>query len=61
LEYGAVDILLLSEDLEEQELTEFENLADKKSTHIEIISNETKEGQQFKQLGGVGALLRFPI
>lgn len=61
LEYGAVDILLLSEDLNEQDLTEFENLADAKSTHIEIISNETKEGQQFKQLGGIGALLRFAI
>ena len=61
LEYGAVDTLLLSEELDENELTEFENLADAKSTHIEIISNETKEGQQFKQLGGVGAILRFPI
>ncbi len=61
LEYGAVDILLLSEDLDENDLTEFENLADAKSTHIEIISNETKEGQQFKQLGGIGALLRFSI
>ncbi len=61
LEYGAVDTLLLSEDLNEEELTEFENLADAKSTHIEIISNETKEGMQFKQLGGIGAILRFPI
>jgi len=61
LEYGAVDTLLLSEDLNEQDLTEFENLADAKNTHIEIISNETKEGQQFKQLGGIGALLRFAI
>jgi len=61
LEYGAVDILLLSEDLNDEELTEFENLADAKSTHIEIISNETKEGQQFKQLSGIGAILRFPI
>ncbi len=61
LEYGAVDTLLLSEELNEDELTEFENLADKSNTHIEIISNETKEGMQFKQLGGVGALLRFPI
>ena len=61
LEYGAVDILLLSEELDEEELTEFENLADAKSTNIEIISNETKEGMQFKQLGGIGAILRFPI
>ncbi len=61
IEYGAVDILLLSEDLDEGDLTEFENLADIKGTHIEVISNETKEGQQFKQLGGIGALLRFAI
>ncbi len=61
LEYGAVDILLLSEDLNEEDLTELENIADQKGTHIEIISIETKEGNQFKELGRMGAILRFPI
>ena len=61
LEYGAVDTLLLSEDLNEEELTELENLADKTSTYIEIISIDTKEGQQFKHLGGIGAILRYAL
>ncbi|MEK6835438.1 MAG: peptide chain release factor aRF-1 [Nanoarchaeota archaeon] len=61
LEYGAVDTLLLSEDLNEQDLTELENLADQTSTHIEIISIDTKEGQQFKQLSGIGAILRYAL
>ena len=28
---------------------------------IEIISNETEEGQQFENLGGIGGILRFGI
>ncbi|MBI2543611.1 MAG: peptide chain release factor aRF-1 [Candidatus Aenigmarchaeota archaeon] len=30
-------------------------------TVVEIISTDTKEGQQFKQLGGVGGFLRYKI
>ena len=28
---------------------------------IELVSEETEEGQQFKNLGGVGAVLRFAV
>jgi len=31
------------------------------SSKIEIVSEETEEGQQFKSLGGVGAILRFEV
>ncbi len=37
------------------------DLAKKYSTKIEYISTETKEGEQFKSLGGVGAFLRFKV
>jgi len=29
--------------------------------NVEIISTETREGVQFKELGGVGAILRFKL
>ncbi len=40
-------------------LEELEEVASKTNTNIEIISNETEEGQQLKAFGGIGALLRF--
>ena len=30
-------------------------------TKVELISSDTREGKQFKELGGVGALLRYKI
>lgn len=62
LERGAVDTLLLSKDLEKGKSAEFEKKALNIGSHIEIISTETKEGEQFMNITkGVGALLRFPI
>jgi peptide chain release factor subunit 1 len=52
---GAVETLLLSEDGDE----EMEELASKMSTKIVFISKETMEGEQFHEMGGYGALLRY--
>lgn len=30
-------------------------------TGVELISNETREGKQFKEIGGIGAILRYKI
>lgn len=44
------------------ELTDvFEEKARNTGAKIEHISNETREGVQFKELGGVGAILRFKL
>lgn len=59
LDYGAVDKLLLSESFDKIE--EFEDLANKIGTNVFIISVETKEGNQLKDLGGVAAILRYAI
>lgn len=100
LEYGAVDILLISEDFDwlrvklkcscghlmeqdtkpdkkhfncpkcgnemtiEDEVELVDILSDKaksSGTEVEIVSTETREGVQFKELGGVGGILRFRI
>lgn len=61
LEIGAVDTLFISKKLKKEEMEELEDLAEKTSVKIELISNETEEGIQFYNLGGAGAILRFKI
>jgi len=61
LEIGAVDLLLLHEDLNEKELEDYIELAEKSGAKIQIISTGTPEGEQLKGLGGVAAVLRFAI
>ncbi len=61
LELGAVKVLLLSEEIEENDTEEFEKLAEASNTDVKIISSETREGTQLKELGGFAAILRFPV
>ena len=61
LEYGAVDILMLSEDLDDETTEELSNIAEKFNTNIEILSVDTQEGRQLKELGGIAAILRFAL
>ncbi len=61
LEMGAVDTLFISKKLGKKDQVELEKIADKTAVKIELISNETEEGIQFLNLGGVGAILRFKI
>jgi len=61
LEYGAVDKLLLSKKLPKSEVKYFEKKADETGVDIEMVSVETDEGQQFLNLSGIGAMLRFKV
>jgi peptide chain release factor subunit 1 len=61
LEYGAVDLLIISKDFDKTTAKEITKLADNAGTEIEFISTETTEGEQFKNLSGVGAMLRFKV
>ncbi len=61
LEIGAVDTLLLSEALVEEKIEELERKAEELGSTVEIISTETREGVQLKEIGGVASILRFPI
>ncbi len=61
LKGGAVDVLLLSESLSDDEIEEFEEEAEKVGTKVQIISTETREGVQLRDMGKVGALLRYAI
>ncbi len=59
LEYGAVEKLLLSESL--NDILEYEEKATKTGTQVFIVSVDTKEGQQLRDLGGIAAILRYKI
>jgi len=59
LHMGAVDILLLSESVEDDVIEEFEVEAEKMGTTVQIISTETREGVQLREIGKIAAILRY--
>ena len=61
LEYGAVETLILSSKIDKSLIKELKEKAEGISAKVEIVSTETTEGEQFKKLSGIGALLRFRI
>lgn len=61
LKMGVVDTLLISEELDENERSEMQNTAETLGTKVEIISTETREGVQLKNLGKVAAILRYEM
>jgi peptide chain release factor subunit 1 len=61
LNMGAVDTLILSETVDEAIMDEFDVIAQKYGTKTEVISIETREGVQLKEMGGIAAILRYPV
>jgi len=61
LKYGAVNVLFLSKDLDKTLVKELKKIAENIGSDVEIISTETEEGIQFKNLSGMGAILRFKV
>jgi peptide chain release factor subunit 1 len=61
LKMGAVDTLLISEELEDKKIEAFEEEAKKVSSEVNIISTETREGVQLRDLGKVAAILRYEV
>ena len=61
LEMGAVDQLLLSESLDDDTILKYEEIAARYGTTVKLISVETREGNQLKELGKIAAILRYPV
>jgi peptide chain release factor subunit 1 len=61
LQYGAVELLILSKAFDKKVMKEFSEMAENIGSNVEIVSTETTEGEQFNNLSGVGAILRFKI
>ena len=59
--YGAVDLVLLSEDTDEPTIEEFEKAAETTGAKIVLVSDQTREGVQLREMGRVAAILRYPM
>jgi len=61
LKFGTVDTLLLSEDLDDKTIEEFEEEAKKMGSTVVIVGTETREGVQLKEIGKIAAILRYEV
>jgi len=61
LDMGAIETLLLSEKLDDSIIEEFEEKAHELGTEVKIISTDTGEGVQLKEMGGVAAINRYAV
>jgi len=61
LAIGAVETLLLSEAIDDKLSQELEEKAEKTGTELQIISTETREGIQLRDMGGIAAILRYEV
>jgi len=59
LKLGTVDTLLISDELADEKIEEFEEEAKKMGSTVALISTETREGVQLKEIGKVAAILRY--
>lgn len=61
IEAGAVEMLLLSEELDDKTIEELAEKVEKFGGLWALISKDTKEGQLLINLGKIGATLRFKV
>jgi len=61
IKLGAVETVLISEEIDEEEIEEFEKLAEEMNSTLKIISTETREGVQLRDMGKIAAILRYEI
>lgn len=62
LERGAVELLLISKDVDKKIVEELEKMAENIGAEVEIISIDNQDGEQFLNLTkGVGAILRYQV
>ncbi len=61
LEMGVTDTLLLSESLSDEKINEYSELAEKYNTIIKLISIDTREGVQLRDIGKIASILRYGI
>lgn len=61
IQQGAVDTVLLSESLDDETIESFTAEAEKMGGKAVLISIDTREGAQLRELGGIAALLRFAV
>lgn len=61
-DFGAVKILLLSEEkIRKEDMSKLAESVEKKNGKVELISSTHELGEQFNKMNGIGAILRFRI
>lgn len=61
IKMGAAEVVLLSEELDEDTVEKFEKEAETMGTEVKIISTETREGAQLRDMGKIAAILRYEV
>jgi len=61
LAMGAVDTVIVSEALEEEKIIAIEEAAEPTGSNVELVSVETREGVQLRDMGKVAGILRYPV
>ncbi|MBU1202153.1 MAG: peptide chain release factor aRF-1 [Nanoarchaeota archaeon] len=61
IKMGVVEIVMLSEELDDNTIAEFEKEAEKLGSEVMMISTDTREGVQLRDLGKVAAILRYEV
>jgi peptide chain release factor subunit 1 len=61
IELGAVDTILISDSVEDNIIDEIEELATTTGAQVKIISTETREGVQLRDIGKIAAILRYDV
>ena len=61
LKMGAVETVLLSETIDDDVVDMFLEEAEKVGSEVEIISTETTQGNQLREMGGVAAINRYDV
>jgi len=61
LEAGAVDKLYISSEIPKTKIKELSEMAKSMGSNVIIVSNEISEGEQFLNMGGIAAILRFRV
>ena len=61
LQMGAVEVLLLSTDLDDETIEQFEQSAEKVGTEVKLISVETREGAQLRDMGKIACICRYDV
>ncbi len=61
IKMGAVEKVIIIEEAGIKTIDKIKKLAEQYGTGVRIVSTDTEEGEQLKNLGEIGALLRFKI
>lgn len=61
IKMGVAETILISEEVPDKIIDEFEKEAEKMGSEVVIISTDTREGVQLRDLGKIAAILRYEV